>query len=101
MGHLRKISRSAFPEQWAERTRFNRLRRATQRMAAFGGYERLQVSTLMKKLRASGVFVPGGPNEIKQTRASHAGDGGSGVSLIQKGKGLFKRVADALTRGDK
>ena len=101
MGMLRKISRSAHPEAWAERTRFNRLRRATQRMAAFGGFDRLRVSSLMKKLQASGVMVPGMPDAPKQIPTNRGADGSSGVSFIQKGKGLFKRVADALTRGDK
>jgi hypothetical protein len=101
MGHLRKLSRSAHPEVWAELTRFRRLRRATQRMAAFGGFERLRVSSLMKKLQASGVFVPGMDGAPKQTQATHAADPSTGQSFIQKGKGLLKRVSDALKGGNR
>ncbi len=101
MGHLRKISRSAHPEVWAELTRFRRLRRATQRMASWQGFDRLRVSKLFKKLQASGVFLEGPDSKVKQATAKHVGDGGAGISFMQKGKGLFNKVRDALKGGNR
>ena len=99
MGHLRKLSRSAHPEAWAARTKRNRVRLVMQRMAAFGGFDRVSVSTVFKKLQASGVFLEENtPSAVKPSRAA---DGSAGTSFIQKGKGLFKKVANALKGGDR
>ena len=100
LGHPRWLSRRAHPAQWAELTRMRRLRRATQRMASWQGFDRLRVSKLFKKLQASGIFLDP-ENTTKHVKASHATEPGSGVSLIQKGKGLFNKVRAALKGGDR